>query len=89
MRISEFAPERIDEIRQQEIELGSTFFGPNTTPEAFRSRTVQARRGLVKIATIDDVVAWSKTPRGGHGGSDFKMFPDGGLVCPSGSGMCE
>jgi 3'-phosphoadenosine 5'-phosphosulfate sulfotransferase (PAPS reductase)/FAD synthetase len=56
-------PERIDKIREQEAEIGSTFFPPNTVPKRFRSKRVWSkRRGEeVGVPTIDDVVRWSMT----------------------------
>lgn len=86
--IAEHRPERIDEIRKWEQEVGSSFFASKTTPASFRSRRVwsEKQQRFFDVVTIDDVVAWSKTDRGG------KQYPlrfDDGLVCESGRGMCE
>lgn len=81
-------PERIDEIRIAERQIGkiSTFFARKTVPERFRSLEVQTKKGPMKVATIDDVVRWSHTGERaqGHFSDD-----DSTLICPSGLGMCE
>lgn len=86
--IAEHRPERIGELREWEGELGSSFFARKTTPERFRSRTVfsEKQQKSFNVPTIDDVVAWSKTDRGG---SQYPLRFDDGLVCNSGVGMCE
>lgn len=92
--ISIHFPERIDEIREQEPQVGrtSSFFAPKVVPERFRSRLVQTRRGPTKVPTIDDVVRWSRTGKGAREIQPWlsaEFDDDAGLVCPSGSGMCE
>jgi len=86
--IAEHFPERIIQIREQEHELGSTFFARNTTPERYRSLLVETKRGPMKVPTIDDVVEWSQTAQGGKAQGP-KLFDYAGLACPSGAGMCE
>lgn len=59
--IVEKFPERIDKIREEEKEMGSTFFPPNYIPARFCSKTVEAKDGRkVKVPTIDDVVKYVK-----------------------------
>lgn len=97
-------PERIDEIRKQELDptFGrgmSTFFHARTVPPRFRRTTVTTKDGRqVKICTIDDVVRWSHTGRRGVERGpvlfDYDPLPqdfddDTTLTCPSGAGMCE
>lgn len=88
-------PEVIDRLRIQERLIGkiSMFFARKTVPERFRSYEVDTRKGKMKVATIDDVVAWSQTGKGAivKSGELFPIIrdPDKGLVCPSGMGMCE
>lgn len=83
-------PERIDRIREAEnMEIGYRSFSPiNMVPKRFRSKTVEMTTGtLVNVATIDDVVAWSRT--GHHRPNQFEMDFDEGIVCESGLGHCE
>lgn len=92
--ISIHFPERIDELRKQEREIGiSTFFARKTVPERFRSLTVDTKKGPMKVATIDDVVRWSHTGKGAKEKESvlFEDFYDDDrtLVCESGRGMCE
>lgn len=88
-------PERINELRQQERSFNkiSTFFARKTVPERFRTLKVKTKKGLMMVASIDDVVRWS------HTGKNAKFFgpdsreddpkEDTGLVCEGGRGMCE
>lgn len=97
--ISIHFPERIDQLRDQELDpkFGrgiSTFFHARTVPKRFRSRTIRTKDGReVAICTIDDVVRWSHTLKGGKEKTPvlFEDFyeDDKTLVCPSGQGMCE
>lgn len=93
--ISIHFPERIDQLRTQEREIGkiSTFFARKTVPERFRSLLVDTKKGPMKVATIDDVVRWSHTGKRAKEKEsvlweDF-YDDDKTLVCPSGQGMCE
>lgn len=62
-------PERIDLLREKENSFsddnGGTRFNQafplKKTPERYRSKEVSTKKGIVKVATIDDVVEWSKT----------------------------
>ena len=88
--IAKNRPERIDMIRKAEMETGkiSTFFARNKVPLAFRSREIIAKSGeVMKVATIDDVVEWSKT--GHHKPSQYEMDFAEFAACPSNTGMCE
>lgn len=94
--ISIHFPERIDELREQERSFPnpiSTFFARNTIPLRFRSFEIQTKKGLMKAATIDDVVAWAHTGKGAKVHSltlwDDLYEDDKTLVCPAGQGMCE
>ena len=89
-------PERIDELREQERSFPnpiSTFFARKTVPLRFRTFEVETRKGQMKVATIDDVVAWSHTGKGAKVRSmalwDDLYDDDKTLVCPAGQGMCE
>ncbi len=84
-------PERIDRIREAEnMEIGyRSFFPINMTPKRYRSKTVTMTSGVVvNVATIDDVVLWSKT--GHHRPDQFEMdFDDEPVSCNSILGHCE
>lgn len=51
-------PERIDLIRQVELECNTTFFPPNYIPAHFCTKTVYTKKQRVKVPTIDDVVKY-------------------------------
>lgn len=71
----QYAPERIDYIRDWEAELHNengdqTFFPSNKTPRRFKTgRYTTADGRLVRVNTIDDVVAWAKTGYRARGGA--------------------
>lgn len=70
-QIAKHFPERIDELRTMErgMRKFSSFFAAKTVPKRFRSITVHTKKkGPMKVATIDDVVEWSKTGKGGAKG---------------------
>lgn len=87
--IADKFPERINEIRKQEIELSSTFFGRKTTPLRFRSKEVSTRKGPMRVPTIDDVVEWSHTDRGGKKHQPGFFDDDRTGLCISSIGFCE
>lgn len=93
--ISIHFPERIDELRREEKSFPnpiSTFFARKTMPLRFRSFEIQTKKGPMKVATIDDVVEWSKTGKRAKGNFTIPLFDfddDKTLVCPGGRGMCE
>ena len=68
--MSQYRPERIDFIREQEgafsnPNMYSTFFPIKTVPERFRSQPIITKNGReMNVPTIDDVVTWSKTSWG-------------------------
>ena len=72
----------------------SSWFHRKTVPLAQRSRTVQTRKGEMKVATIDDVARWSLTERGGKQPLiDFmheeESFDIDDAHAPCRSGFCE
>lgn len=85
--IAERFPERINKIRAWEEEIGSSFYPRTYVPAAFRSREVVTKDGeRVMVPTIDDVVDWSMTERGGKA---YSLFKDEPLACNSSLGHCE
>lgn len=93
-RMSKLFPERIDRIREAENAAAArghvaTFFANDKVPECQRTGgEFHAKNGKVfQIATIDDVVRWSRTSRGGlQGELDFE---DELTTCAQRSGLCE
>ena len=96
-------PETIDQYRDWEKQINAisnapgTFFQSRSIPESFRSQqkvmakdTERLQAGqTVRYATIDDVVAWSMTLRGGKEvGFDF-MYEEDDAHLPCQSGYCE
>lgn len=87
-------PERIDQIRKAEQEIGSTFFTPNAIPPRFHTGKAfsKAQGKIVSIATIDDVVRWAMTGKGAVGDVRDDLFWNGsdlGEVISCNSGFCE
>lgn len=108
-RIAHHFPEAIDKIEIKENETGtwrngqySSFFAAKTCPKRWHSRTYKRTKDgkVFTVATIRDIVAWSRTGRGekidvrmGQTEMDFnyEKLPateDAGL-CPSRAGHCE
>lgn len=99
--IAEQFPERIDFLREQEknLRIGKTcaFFPPGTVPRSQCSLTYTCKDGrVVKVNSIDDMVAWSKTVRGGKQYAlgtieedAFEREDDKTISCPSAIGQCE
>lgn len=94
--MNEFRPERIDFIEERENETGrerndgfSSFFSYDKVPVDHRSReTVSVEGKLFLVATIRDIVSWSKTKRGGK---QFELdldFDEPVRACGV-HGMCE
>ena len=92
--LDEYRPERIDFIELQEGQNGhernemySTLFARNTVPLPHRSKEITTASGeKMRVATIRDVVQWSKTA---YGGKQYKMDLDiPSSTCDIG-GMCE
>lgn len=72
----------------------SSWFHRRTVPLSQRSRLVNTKQGLMKVATIDDVARWSTTVRGGvNQGFDFmfeeESFNIDDAHAPCQSGLCE
>lgn len=89
-------PERIDFIREQEWTdekraMIHTFFPRKKVPEEFRSHAVRTKDGReVKVATIDDIVAWSKTKDGKHSHGQMVLdFWHEDEICSTAIGFCE
>jgi 3'-phosphoadenosine 5'-phosphosulfate sulfotransferase (PAPS reductase)/FAD synthetase len=88
--IAQHFPDRIDMIREWEARIDSTFFRPNTVPEKFRTKKCTTKDGrTVYAATIDDVVAWTKTGYRKRGGQYEMQFEDEPIACNSNLGACE
>lgn len=93
--LDEYRPERVDFIESQEGQtdnernnMYSTFFARNTVPLPHRSKEITTASGeKMMVATIRDVVQWSKTA---YGGKQYKMELDipAASACDIG-GMCE
>ena len=98
--MAKYRPERIDELRKWETmvkpsrdSMFSSFFPRNKVPLPLRSKEVTTASGeKMMVATIDDVVLWSKTERGGKQFS-FDLEPewteDKFIACNSSMGACE
>ena len=93
--MAKWRPKRIDFIRSMEkwiterkkgSEVYSGFFAPSTVTKNFRSKRVVGEDGIVHfVCTIDDVVQWSQTSRGGK---QYQMDFDEESACQIG-GHCE
>lgn len=87
--IAKHFPERIDFIREQEGDTGHTFFARDKVPERFRSKEFVTEDGeVLYVPTIDDVVAWAKTPLYDRVGQ-YEMDFASPSVCNSNLGVCE
>lgn len=93
--IADNFPERIDMIRKAEKETGeggSSFFQADVVPQKYRRQT-WGRNGVTwKIPSIDDVVDWAHTSRGGReydSGPQGRLFDDEMPICTINSGACE
>ena len=93
-------PERIAQIRQIEQNFQksrnkiSTFFARKTVPLHLRSKEITTADGrTMKVCTIDDVVEWSKTARGGRQYEllfdEVDFSDDDFAACPNTFGVCE
>lgn len=94
--LAKWRPERINFIREWEIEVSkrklgeevySGFFAPSTVTKNFRSKRVIGTDGIEHfVCTVDDVVQWAQTSRGGV---QYQMdFDEVSSVCQIGS-HCE
>lgn len=93
-------PERINMIHKMEESFTnsnknsfSSFFSRDKVPKSQRSKEIVTASGeIVKVPTINDVVRWSKTKRGGKQYLlDFEGYisEDKFLACPNSLGVCE
>jgi 3'-phosphoadenosine 5'-phosphosulfate sulfotransferase (PAPS reductase)/FAD synthetase len=94
-RMNKLFPERIDRIREAENAAAdrghiATFFSNDKVPECQRTGgEFQAKNGkLFQIATIDDVVRWSRTSYGGIQ-YELDLDDDEAQACWHHSGLCE
>lgn len=94
--MAKWRPERIDFIRDWELAISehrqgeetySGFFAPSSVTRNFRSRRVVGKDGIEHyVCTVDDVVLWAQTSRGGK---QYQMdFEEESSVCQIG-GHCE
>lgn len=89
--IADHFPERIDLIRFYENKIGSSFYPKKMTPARFRKSIFSRNDQSFEIASIDDVVEWSKTS---WGGNEFVSGPQLSFdlsfpTCINNSGSCE
>ena len=92
--IADKFPERIDMIREWENKIGdggASFYSRTYVPPRFRRKTFTRNGESWKVASIDDVVDWSHTARGGKeydSGPQLSYFEDA-PTCANNSGACE
>jgi len=97
--MAKYRPQRIDEIERMECDVSavssveySSFFHRNTVPIAHRSKNITTKEGeKMRVATIIDIVLWSKTRAFNPNQFDFDpdfMEPPSVSACDIG-GMCE
>lgn len=92
--IADQFPERIDMIREWENKIGdggASFFSRSYVPARFRRKAFFRNGEMWMVASIDDVVDWAHTARGGK---EYDSGPQGRLfedlpTCINGSGACE
>lgn len=92
-------PERINMIRENEQYEGGmfhSFFARNKVPLSQRTVEITTKDGVkMKVASIDDVVRWSFTARGGIQyeldlpTDEFQFDEDKYLSCSASMGQCE
>ena len=101
--MAKYRPQRIDFIEAKEIELGeirknggsnahySPMFARTTVTKRFRSVPIVTKSGeSMQVASIRDVVQWSKTSYGGRQYQmEFAAFDDETSVSCDHRGMCE
>lgn len=71
--MAKYRPQRVEFLAEKEAQTGmvsnvgySSFFARKTVPESHRSKEIVTTMGeKMRVATIHDVVEWSKTARGG------------------------
>ncbi len=85
-------PERVSRIRELEPVLTqdgryASFVNYSQIPERHRSVTTRTAQGpLLQVPSIDDVVRWSLTTRGGK---QYELDFEGPANCTNISGLCE
>jgi 3'-phosphoadenosine 5'-phosphosulfate sulfotransferase (PAPS reductase)/FAD synthetase len=94
-------PERVEMIRsneQMDEGMFHSFFARNKVPLAQRTVEITTKDGKkMKVASIDDVVRWSRTARGGKQyeldmelpNEEFRFDEDKFLGCSASMGQCE
>lgn len=90
-------PERIDLIREKENSFPNEngfgqAFSSKKTPERYRSKEVKGKSGTLKVATVDDVVAWSRTTdkkRTSNYDFHFEDYEDAFEESSCMAGVCE
>ena len=93
--MAEYRPERVDFLAEMEESFSDTrnkfssFFVKKTVPERFRSKEIETADGeKMNVATIHNVVDWSKTA---WGAKQYEMFleeDDSPIICDF-RGLCE
>lgn len=94
--LSDKFPDRIEKLRYYESadfwggEDNHTFFARDKVPEYQRTRLIVSKSGeQMYVPTVDDVVRWSHTARGGYNLSMEFDDDDELLLCDSSLGHCE
>lgn len=94
--MSDKFPDRIEKLRYYESadfwdgEDNHTFFARDKVPEYQRTRLIVSKSGeQMYVPTVDDVVRWSHTARGGYNLSMEFDDDDELLLCDSSLGHCE
>jgi 3'-phosphoadenosine 5'-phosphosulfate sulfotransferase (PAPS reductase)/FAD synthetase len=88
MAVATYRPQKIAQIGYEEWTMNdrSTFFHRSCTPAQFRRRKVVAKGVTWMVPSIDDVVDWSRTKRGGL---QYEMDFYFDEWSPCGLGGCE
>lgn len=96
--VADETPERIDEIRQLEVELHARMEAKKEASDEYRARAEEKRyrpptffNGAASMTPIDEAVAWSRTAYGGRQVELFHVMPeDSGCLrwglCDTGTG---
>lgn len=92
--VAKFRPEKIEQIREQEKRMRAagmywTFFQANVPTKQFRTQRHEGKDGRVfMVPTIDDVISWAHTERGGRQ-YEFQFDEDQHTACSARYGQCE
>jgi len=94
--IAHYRPERIDFIESKEgyfsdnSNMFSSMFARKTVPERWRTKEITTADGeKMNVATIRDIVAWSKTAWGARQYELFHRLDDDDTLSCDMRGMCE